>query len=139
MALEEMMWPFAGGMLGGAVGAMAIILIVIWAIMALAIYVYTSLALMKIAQRTKTPNAWLAWIPIGNIYLMTQMAGISGWWTLLILVGWIPFLGGLMLLAGFIYMWWIICPKVKKPEWWSILLIIPVVNLIIIGIMAWGK
>jgi hypothetical protein len=39
-----------------------------------AIYIYMSMALMTIATKTNTPNGWLAWIPIANIFLMLQIA-----------------------------------------------------------------
>jgi len=52
-------------------------------IIGLALYVYSSWALMTIAKKTDTPNAWLAWIPIANLYLMTQVAQIP-WWTFLL-------------------------------------------------------
>jgi hypothetical protein len=38
-----------------------------------------------------------------------------------------------------IYFWWKIAEAVKRPGWWGILLIIPIVNLVVIGLMAWGK
>ena len=62
-------------------------------ILVLATYIYTSLAIMAIAKRTKTENAWLAWIPIANFYLITQIAKQNGLWTLALLAGFIPFIG----------------------------------------------
>ena len=37
----------------------------------LALYIYTSLALMGIARKLNSPNAWLAWLPIGNLFLIS--------------------------------------------------------------------
>ena len=55
-------------------------------------YIYTALALMTIAQKTKTKNPWLAWIPIANLYLMTQIGKVP-WWTILFLIlSFFPFL-----------------------------------------------
>lgn len=112
---------------------------VVWLIVMLAFYVYFALALMFIAKKKNVKNAWLAWIPIANVYLMTQVAGVSGWWTLSVLLPIIPFVGALAMAVIFIYIWWKIAEAIGKPGWWSILLIVPVVNLVIIGIMAWGK
>ncbi len=134
-----MVLPFAGGAFGAITGMVLFVFIMIYILIMLAIYIYTSLAVMKIAKKTKTENGWLAWIPIANIYLMTQMAGVSGWWTLAVFVTFIPFIGGLLVAAGFVYLWWIICAKIKKPEWWSILLLVPILNLVLLGIMAWAK
>ena len=68
------------------------IMIVFILLLALAVYIYTSLALMKIADRTKTKDGWLAFVPIGNIYLMTKIAKVPGWWTIGVLLGFIPFI-----------------------------------------------
>lgn len=128
-----------GSLMGGGLFAAFAAMGLVFMIVVLAFYIYAALALMAIAKKTKTPNGWLAFIPIANIYLMTQMAGISGWWTLAIFASIIPIIGGIAVLAGMIYLWWIIAEKINKPGWWSILLIIPIVNIIILGIMAWGK
>ena len=103
------------------------------------LYVYTALVLMAIAKKLNVPNGWLAWIPIANIYLMTQLAGLPGLWTLIILVSFIPFVGGLALMVVLIWWYWRICEKLGKPGWWAILTMIPIVNFVIMGILAWGQ
>jgi len=105
----------------------------------LAIYIYFAVALMAIAKRTETKNGWLAFIPIANVYLMTQIAGLPAWYTLAIFLPIIPFIGGLAMMVAMVYFWWIIAEKVGKPNWWGILLLIPVVNLVVVGILAWGR
>lgn len=122
----------------GALAALGTLLFV-FVIITLAVYIYMAIALMAIAKKTKTKNGWLAFIPIANIYLMTQIAKVSGWWTLIILAAWVPFIGGLAVTAVTIYLWWLIAERVGKPGWWGILMIIPIVNFIIIGLLAWGK
>lgn len=115
-------------------GAFSFILIFV-----LAMYVFGALALMAIANKTKTDNAWLAWIPIANFYLITQMAGQSGWWTLALLGIFIPFFGSLAVIGISIWFFWIIAERINMPGWTSILLLIPIVNFAIIGIYAWSK
>jgi uncharacterized membrane protein YhaH (DUF805 family) len=115
-----------------ALGIFALVLV-------LAFYVYVSLAVMTIAKKTKTPNAWLAWIPIANYYLMTQIAGVSGLWTLALLLTFIPVVGGLAVLGVSVWLIWRTAEKRKFPGWISLLMIIPVVNLIVLGILAWAK
>lgn len=107
--------------------------------LALVAWVYTSWTLMTIAQRTKTPNPWLAWIPIANLYLMTQVAGVPWWTMLVILLSWVPFVGTLAILAVMVWWWWKIAEARKRPGWWGILMLVPVVNLVLMGILAWGK
>lgn len=108
-------------------------------VIGLAAYLYAAFALMAIAKRTNTPNGWLGFIPIANVYLMTQIARLPWWWTLCVVAAIIPLVGGLVMLAAMIYIWWKIAERLGKPGWWSLLLLVPVVNLVILGIMAWGS
>ena len=79
----------------------------VFVVVFLALYVYAALALMTIAKKTKTVNPWLAWIPIANLYLMTQIGKVP-WWTLLIvlLAGFIPIVGMLAVVGIMIWWWW---------------------------------
>ena len=121
------------------IGALTGTLLTISVVISLALYIYAALALMAIAKKTNTKNGWLAFIPIANIYLITQMAGKSGWWTLIILAPLIPFIGSIAMTIAIIWFFWIIAEDIKFPGWTSILLIVPIVNLIILGIWAWAK
>ena len=102
-------------------------------------YIYMALALMAIAKRTGTPNGWLAWIPIANFYLMADIAKVP-WWTMFaFLLVFVPFVGGPAFLAVTIWWWWKIAEARGKPGWWGILMLIPIVNLVVMGMLAWGK
>lgn len=114
-------------------------LIFVFVILMLAVYVYSSLALMTIAKKTKTKNPWLAWIPVGNVYLTTQIAKISGFWTFAILLGFVPFIGTLILTGLAVWWWWLIAERRKFPGWFGILMLVPVVNFVAMGVIAWGK
>lgn len=104
-----------------------------------AVYIYSAIALMAIAKKTKTKNGWLAFIPIANFYLITQMAGENGWWTLILLAVFIPGIGGLAVFGVGVWFFWLIAEKIKFPGWTSLLLLIPVVNLVMLGVWAWKK
>ena len=97
----------------------------------LAVYVWVALCLHIIANKTKTPNAWLAWIPIANLYLMCKVAGRPGWWTILFFI---PLVN--IIIA--IIIWMAIAQARNKPSWLGILMIIPLANLIIPGILAFS-
>ncbi|MBX7149872.1 hypothetical protein K1X76_12445 [bacterium] len=112
--------------IGGA--AMAGFMIVYVGIMAL-LYVYFSLCLMKIAQKTNTPNAWMAWIPIVNIVLILQIAKQPMWWIILLLI---PFVNIVMS----IIVWMKIAEARGKPGWVGVLLIVPVAGLFVPGYLA---
>ena len=105
--------------------------LLIFCVIMLAFYVYFSLALQTIAQKTNTENAWLAWIPIVNVILMLNIAQKPIWWFILFLI---PLVGIVMA----IIVWMGIAEARNKPNWWGILMIIPVANLIVPGYLAWA-
>lgn len=122
----------------GAVGALmafsATLLVVF-----LVTFVYWALATQSIAKRLKHDNPWWAWIPILNIVQITDLVKMSRWWTLIILALMVPFVGGFAVLAVLTWWWWIIAERLNYPGWYSLLLLIPIVNLIVLGMMAWSK
>jgi hypothetical protein len=98
----------------------------------LAFYVYGAICLQTIAQKTNTPNGWLAWIPIANIVLMLNIARKPLWWIVLCLI---PVVNLVMV----VNIWMAIAKVRNKPEWWGILTIVPVVNLIVPGYLAFSS
>ena len=102
-------------------------------------YIFTALVIMSLSKKTNTDKEWLAWIPIANVYQLTRIGGLEWWWTLLVFASVIPVIGGIVAIGAMIYIWWRVAEKINKPGWWSLLLLIPIVNLVIMGIMAWGK
>ena len=96
-----------------------------------AIYVYISLALMTIADKTSTPNSWLAWIPIANLFLMLNVAKKPAWWLVLFLIP-------LVNIVIAIIVWMAVAEARHKPNWWGIVMIVPVVGLIVPGYLAWS-
>lgn len=112
----------------------------------LVVYAYFAFTLMKTAQRLNVDNAWLAWIPIGNLVLLANMAKMHWWPVLLILIAWIPiigWIGGIVLMVYGLIWVWKVCEARKRPGWWSLLVLIPFIGgiwaFIMWGILAWGK
>ncbi len=95
------------------------------------LYVYNAFALMTIANRTYTENAWMAWIPVLNIYLMVKIAEKPWWWLIIIFI---PILG----IIPYILVWMRISERLGKSPWLGVLMILPVVSLVVIGYLAWG-
>jgi hypothetical protein len=122
----------------GALAAAGAIIVALAIILVIAIYIYSSLALMTIANKTRTKNAWLAWIPIANVYLIVQIARQEWWQIFALALYFIPVIGGIALLAVMAFWYWKIAERRKKPGWLGILTIIPIVNLIVLGILAWA-
>ena len=126
---------FFGAMMGGLLAIFGIFIFVLLA----ALYIYTSLALMTVAKKNRTGPLWLAWIPVANVILMLKMAKLQWQWIFALLIGIIPIIGGALIMAGVVYVWWQICRHMHKPEWYAILMIVPFVNLVVLGYLAWGK
>jgi len=102
-------------------------------------YIYSAITTMMIANRLGHRDiAWMAWIPIVNIYLIVKMSGAPMWTMLLILVAWLPILN-LVFLVAMIWWFWLISEKVGYPGWLSLINIIPFGSIVFLGLLAWGK
>lgn len=96
------------------------------------VYVYFSLCLYLIARKTQTGHAWLAWIPVANIFLMCSIGKIRFWWLLLLLVPPVN-------IVIMFFMWYKIIRARGKPAWLTALLIVPLVNYVVMGYLAFSK
>ena len=104
----------------------------IWLIMMLPLYIYFALTLMTVANKLGVKNAWFAWIPILNIILMFQCAGLTPWLFLLMFV---PLVNIIVL----VYAYMKIAERRGFESWLGILMIVPIANLIIPGYLAWAE
>lgn len=105
-------------------------------IIGLGLYFYTSIAYMKIAKKLDHPNPWFAWIPILNFVLVLQLADMSPWLVLLILV---PGVNGIAILILSVITMMKICEKRGMDKNLGFLMLIPVANLVLPGLVAWKK
>ena len=84
---------------------------------------------MVISQKTGKGTPWWAWVPILNFVLMIQISGYPWWWIFLLLI---PALD-----IGIIIM---VIMKIavarNRPAWFGVLLLIPGVNMVALGILA---
>ncbi len=125
-----------------------------------AIYVYYSLCNFLIGKKLEVPNSWMAWVPILQVYWPFVGAAGKPWTTALFLFL-APLLGGilaaimatisigmvvfLMLIIGigfliyYIYLWMCITENLGKNKWLALLMIVPIANLVFIGILAFSK
>ncbi|MGC9309760.1 MAG: hypothetical protein ACP5D2_03655 [Candidatus Nanoarchaeia archaeon] len=109
-----------------------------------ALYIFTSFAFMRIGQKAKVSIPGLAWIPGIGPALIAFMASGMHWWPWLLLIGFvIPVVSFFAQIIFTIYSiaWvWKTMEKIGRPGWWAILIaLIPIVNLILIGMAAWGS
>lgn len=115
----------------GFFAALAIVM-GIWGIVLLPLYIYFALTLMTIAKKLDVKNAWFAWVPILNIILMFQCAGLSPW---LFLTMFIPLVNIIVM----VYAYMKIAERRGFESWLGILMIVPIAQLIIPGYLAWGE
>lgn len=54
-------------------GLGSVLFILVIGIVGIVSYFLTSIAIMKMSQRAEIEEAWLAWIPIGNLYLIGKL------------------------------------------------------------------
>lgn len=120
--------PEAAGAAVAIFGGIMLFLFVIF----LVFYIYFAICLMKMAKKTGTPNAWMAWVPIANCFLMLMIAKKPLWWFILFLI---PFVN----IVISILVWMAIAKELGKPEWLGVLMIVPVANIIIPGYLAFSN
>jgi len=77
--------------------------IVLFSIVGLAFLALYIVSFWKIFTKAGKPG-WAALIPFYNLFVMFQVAGMSGWWVLSVLAVIIPFVGSLFYAGVAIYM-----------------------------------
>jgi len=108
-------------------GFMSVILIV-----SAVFYLYSSLCLFLIAKKLDVPAAWLAWIPILQVWTFFQSAGKSLLWILLFFI---PFVN----LIVAVYLWMCIAENLGKNKWLGLLTLLPIANFILPAVLAFSK
>ncbi len=111
---------------------MSPVAVLVFVVIILAIYLYSAYCLQEIAKKTNTPNPWLAWIPIANIFLMLNIIRQSYWW---ILAMFVPLVN-----IGVIFWIWMKIAEVRnRPWWWALLMLISPINLIMLYFLAFKE
>ena len=130
----------SAGLLAVFVGMM-----IVAGLMALAAHIYMGVCTYLIAQKTNTKHPWLAFLPVGNLWLMRKVSGCSGWYFWLALLGlilsFVPTIGWFALAAAVvcIVIIWMGIAEVRGQESWIVLLIlIPVAGFAIPAVLAAG-
>jgi Family of unknown function (DUF5684) len=95
------------------------------------LYLYGSLCLYLIARKLEVQAAWTAWIPIAQVWAFLRSAGKSLVWVLLLLVPLVNAVVG-------VYLWICITENLGKNKWLGLLMMIPIVNFIFLGILAFS-
>ncbi len=122
--------------LWASLGGFGIALMVIACI---ALLIFPALCLQYIAKKTNRGEAWMAWMPIANLFLMCKIGDIRYTWLWLLLLAVIPILGWIAVMGLFAFIWYKIALALNKPGWWGILAIVPGVNMIAQGYLAFSE
>jgi len=118
--------------------AVSILMAFLALVFILSFYIYTSLCLQFIAKKTDTAPAWLAWIPVANIFLMCKIVSLSYWWISILLFAFLPYAGAFVSVGFFGFLWYKIALARNKPGWIGILAVVPIANLVVYGYLAFG-
>lgn len=145
--LEELALTSGDLATGGFLAFLATIMIFV-VLFLVALYVYMSFAYMAIAKKNKQSSPGIAWIPGVGPSIIAYRAAKMHWWPWLLIIGiFIPvsFISTICAIAFGVFnvIWhWKLFEAIKKPGWWSIFMIIPVLNIVfyvLIGVAAWSK
>ena len=79
-------------------------------------------------------NAWFAWVPILNNWIMYKAGDQSPWWIVGLFIPLVNFVALIFLLMAFIK----IVEKLGKSPWLILLMIIPLVNFVVLYNFAFG-
>ncbi len=153
----------------GPILALSVAFLIIALIILVAIYIYLSLAFLKIGRKVGLSEgvAGLAWIPFLGPMIITYLASGMHWWSWIVLsIGlMIPVVNILVLIFAVVittYWMWKTFIAVGRPGWWSLIapigyvlgfliglasgtvgaiicLLAGVAHLVLIGIAAWGS
>ena len=118
----------AAGLLAGLLGGMLLFTI----ILGIALYLFFSFCLYKIAQKLGVPDAWLAFVPLISLWTFVSAAGKPGWWVLLFLVPIVNAFVG-------IYLWMCITENLGKNKWMGLLVLVPVIGFFYPAWLAFSK
>ena len=119
----------AGLVFGGVVA-------IIVAVFGIAMYVYSGLTLMTIAKKLNQENPWYAWVPILNVILLFKMGDQNPWLLLLLLI---PGIGAFVIGILSIIALMNICEKRGYDKLFGLFALVPLANIILLGILAWEK
>jgi hypothetical protein len=105
------------------------IVVITWGVMS---FIWNAICLRRIAKKSRTEPSWLAWVPIGQMYLIFRLARTSGWYMPFVCV---PFFGSLLLI--------VVLTRVPKclgiVGAQRLLMIVPIVEDIYVGWLAFRQ
>ena len=108
---EYLPWQFLGVLASG-------VWLVITLFLVVAGYLFPAFCLFTIAKKTNMENAWLAFIPLVQFVLMSQVAGKPWWWVFLLLIP-------VAHVVFYLIVCWRFAEARNRSGWLGILLVVP--------------
>jgi len=101
--------------------------ILVGSVLFLALYVYFSYCLMKMADLLQQNNIWFAFVPFLNYWLLCEMdnKGAGWFWTMLIFSFCLPFITVVMMILILMD----VAEEMGFASWWGILALVPIFNI----------
>lgn len=99
---------------------------------ALYLHVFFAVTMQSIAQKTSADHAWMAWLPVLNLFLVLHIAGRGFLWFLLLLIP------GVNLLA-LVVLWGDLAAALGKSAWLGLLAPVPIANVVMQGYLAFSE
>jgi len=155
MFTEEIL---TGTLFGLGLGTIVLFTLFIALLIMLIVFLYKAFALYTIAKKLNCKYAWIAWIPIAQFFLYPILAEEDWGWGFIALIPiaipllFLPFtivpfiniflviliaIGGLIFIIFKTYWLWKIFEKRKYHGALSLLTLIDIVDLVVLGIVAW--
>ena len=102
----------------------------IWSLIALVVYYwFFGYVTFRVARRLRVERRWRAWVPFLNLTLLTDLANVSQWWAV----------GLMMPLLGIVVHAWVWCriaSRLAMSSVWGLLMWIPVINAPLLAYIA---
>src|SRR5438067_3955710 len=83
---------------------------------------YHSLPVYIFARKTEHPYAWLAFVPLANLWLLCDLAEEEWYWIIFLVV---PFID----IVVYVILWMAIAGNYGKPSWLGLLMVLPLINI----------
>ncbi|HEB01854.1 MAG TPA: tetratricopeptide repeat protein [Nitrospirae bacterium] len=101
------------------------------------LYLLFSLSIFKIAKKLNVDKAFLAWIPLAQVFPFTWAAGKSTLWGIIFLLASL-FLGPVGMIIG-LYFWMCIAENLGKNKFLGLLMLVPLVNIAFMLYLGFSK
>jgi hypothetical protein len=95
-------------------------------------YLFGTVCIFLIIRKLNVPHSWLALVPVAQAWSIVAAAG-KPWW--LVILIFIPYIN----IIAVLYLWGFILEKLGKHPALTLLFLLPVVNILFLGMLAFSR